>query len=397
MEQIKEKTRLDRLTLLAFAALSFVWLIVLVQDFSFLHLLWFLAAAFITWLMLEGGRDRLLYYAFLALAVLALIQFLVSVGSGWYGLDVPYGEVRGNFLCTLPGVLVLAGYAGMAALAALRYEGKFPALGDTLKKYWYVPAVLFGVGFLLSALLWVSCFLLGLGRWLGAEELLSLRTLLAGAAALLLGMGASGHEDLPSRSVPDGETAAPAPLRRCPVALLLFLSFITLGVWALVWVWRVTAALNPWEDRHPRKSWHEVMFCLLIPFYAVYWAYKSAQLLNRAAGKQGDAFAILCLACAALVPPVGMALLQDGINTLADAEEEAAAGIEVELYEEPEESRAENAPAAEETADSPEPAPEEPEAEAEIVELPAAEGEGADETPQEPPTAEGEPAEEEKK
>ena len=341
MDAIQKKTKWEKLILLALAVLCVIDLVLLFSGFSVMRLLWLAVTAFLIWLLLRDGKEELYWYAFLALAVVAVIGFFTGVSQGSYRLVGGHSSTT-SFFTVLPGLLVLVGFLGLTALGSMQYAAKFPALGDKLRQGWYVPALLFAVA-LVYALLLNGCVSLFGGRvwWPGFRGFFNVRLLLWGIIALLLGLSAAGQDSLPSRSTAQEAPRAAGELRYCSVAKLLFLSFITLGIWALIWLCRVTTQLNAYEDRHPRKSWHELIFCLLLPFYYIYWTYKSAQLLEKAAGKEGDRFGVLCLACAALVPPVGMALIQDRINALADAAEEAAQGIEVELYEEAEDAPAE--------------------------------------------------------
>ena len=383
MEAIKEKTTLEKLTLGLAAVLTLVQLAVLMDCFT-------------------------------------LIGFFAGFSRELYAIVTVRGEYRNaseNFFTVLPGLLYLAGALGVTALGGLLFASKFPAIGDRLRRLWYLPALLFAVALLYALCLGLIVTLYGYGSsWAGFSEFVSLRTLLWGGFAFCLGMRAAGHEELPTRSAPgDAEGGAPA-LKYCSPAKLLFLTLITLGIWMLVWIYRTTAALSPYEDRHPRKPWLEVICCLLLPFYVVYWLYKSAQLAALAAdGAEDRHFSTLCLILGALLTPVSMLLVQDKLNVLADrepeievelevvepesAEEEPVREIPVPAAEEPAPAEEEPVPAKEEpapVAEEPVPAEEKP-APVEVEPVPAAEEPApVEEAPapveEEPAPAEAEPA-----
>ena len=352
MDAIKEKTKLEKLTLALAAALALLELISLTQRFTVAGLLWLAAAAALTWLLLRGGKEDWFWYAFLGLGAAALIGFFGGFSRDAYAIVDQLEEYRfvtQNFFTLLLGLLKLAGALGVTALGGLLYAAKFPALGDKLRKYWYLPALLLAVTLLYGLCLGLLTALFGYGnRFAGFGEFVSLRMLALTGLAFCLGLSASGRQELPSRAFGGAAEEAPDELKYCSPALLLFLTLITLGIWMLVWIYRTTAALAPWEDRHPRKPWLEVVCCLLLPFYVVYWLYHSAQLAALAAdGEEDRHFATLCLVLAALLTPVAMLLVQDKLNALAERDSE----IEVELVEEPE-TPAEEAPAAEPAQDA---------------------------------------------
>ena len=376
MEAIKEKTTLEKLTLGLAALLTLVQLAVLMDCFTLTNLLWLLAAGALTWLLLRGGKEEYFWYAFLGVGAAALIGFFAGFSRELYAIVTVRGEYRNaseNFFTVLPGLLYLAGALGVTALGGLLFASKFPAIGDRLRRLWYLPALLFAVALLYALCLGLIVTLYGYGsRWAGFSEFVSLRTLLWGGFAFCLGLRAAGHEELPTRAAPgDTEGGAPA-VKYCSAAKLLFLTLITLGIWMLVWIYRTTAALSPYEDKHPRKPWLEVICCLLLPFYVVYWLYKSAQLAALAAdGEEDRHFSTLCLILGALLTPVSMLLVQDKLNVLADREPEIEVDFEIVEPAPAEEEPVREAPVEEEPApveEEPAPAEEEP---APVEEAPA--------------------------
>ena len=226
MEAIKEKTVLEKLTLALAAVLTLVQLAVLMDCFTLTNLLWLLAAGALTWLLLRGGKEEYFWYAFLGVGAAALIGFFAGFSRELYAIVTVRGEYRNtaeNFFTVLPGLLVLAGALGVTALGGLLFASKFPAIGDRLRRLWYLPALLFAVTLLYALCLGLFVTLYGYGsRWAGFSEFASLRTLLWGGFAFCLGLRAAGHEELPTRAAPgDAEGGAPA-VKYCSAAKLLF-------------------------------------------------------------------------------------------------------------------------------------------------------------------------------
>ena len=317
MDALKEKNRLDSLLPLSALLLGLAYLLSLAQNFTVPALLWLVAAAALCWKLFRHEWDEKLFYLFAAIAALALVALLWGKGEGQYfaASSVFAGAVGQSLVFLLPALLVLAGFVGLCVLAAVYCGGKLPELSDRVLALWYLPALLFAVGYMAAWLWGILSAIFGKGLLIPVVRGTSLRVLLWALFALLAGMKAAGKESLilhgaaePTRSAPDGKGAYTS------VALLLFLCFITLGIWGLVWIWRTTAALNERADR-PRKPLYEMLFCLLLPFYFIYWAYKSAQLVDGEDGR----FSTLCLVLSVLLPPVAMMLLQDKLNTMAVA------------------------------------------------------------------------------
>ena len=149
MEAIKEKTMLEKLTLGFAAVLTLVQLAVLMDCFTLTNLLWLLAAGALTWLLLRGGKEEYFWYAFLGVGAAALIGFFAGFSRELYAIVTVRGEYRNaaeNFFTVLPGLLYLAGSLGVTALGGLLFASKFPAVGDKLRRLWYLPALLFAVG-----------------------------------------------------------------------------------------------------------------------------------------------------------------------------------------------------------------------------------------------------------
>lgn len=103
------------------------------------------------------------------------------------------------------------------------------------------------------------------------------------------------------------------------VLLLLF----TFGIWYLIWIYRITGYLNCVEDEEPRNPTTKLLLCLFVPFYPIYWVYKSSQRIDKLARAKGlsSDLSTLCLILAIFVGIIPPILMQDKINAIISAED----------------------------------------------------------------------------
>ncbi|MDO4517133.1 MAG: SHOCT domain-containing protein [Bacillota bacterium] len=99
------------------------------------------------------------------------------------------------------------------------------------------------------------------------------------------------------------------------VLLLIF----TFSVWYFIWNYRTTRYLNQVEEEPPRTPVNQLLLCLFVPFYHIYWSYKSAQRLDRLADSRGvlSDLQVLCLVLAFFVPILPPVLMQEKMNRLS--------------------------------------------------------------------------------
>ena len=101
---------------------------------------------------------------------------------------------------------------------------------------------------------------------------------------------------------------------------VIYLLF-TCGVWELVWLYRTTKTLN--EHRGEFDKERDPLACLLlsmfIPFYYLYWLYKTCKIMERKAEEQGDScsLAVLCVVLTFIVGIVPPILVQLRLNDIA--------------------------------------------------------------------------------
>ena len=112
----------------------------------------------------------------------------------------------------------------------------------------------------------------------------------------------------------------------CDMLKHVLLLVFTFAVWYFIWNYRTTRYLNQVEDEPPRTPVNQLLLCLFVPFYHIYWSYKSAQRLDRLADSRGvlSDLQVLCLVLAFFVPILPPVLMQDKMNLLSGREEASA-------------------------------------------------------------------------
>lgn len=105
----------------------------------------------------------------------------------------------------------------------------------------------------------------------------------------------------------------------CGMAKHVLLLLFTFLIWYFIWIYRTTKHLNALRDEPPRNPTAKLLLCMFVPFYAVYWAYKSGQRADRLAAQRGipSNISAACLVCAIFIPFVMAIILQNKINAIA--------------------------------------------------------------------------------
>lgn len=98
----------------------------------------------------------------------------------------------------------------------------------------------------------------------------------------------------------------------------LFLCIFTLGIWYLVWLYNATKYLNTLEEVQYRNPLKELLLCMFLPFYAVYWYYKTAEILEKHSKEKGikSETPIVSLVFAIILPLVASVINQNKINEI---------------------------------------------------------------------------------
>ena len=248
-------------------------------------LIWVASCAVLAFALLTKRRDIFLPVGF-ALAGIACLFFL-------------------NFR----NVLLLLGNWGMAFLAVVFVTDYLPQLREQVKKFWFIPPAVVALATVLS---------IG-GVWFVAF----LRLLATCAGMFLAAMWVAYPEGLPQQTVSasaetGSTTAAPAPEVYCGLVKHILLLLFTCGIWLYIWIYRVTGYTNNVQGEENRNPTNKLLLCLFVPFYVIYWMYKTAQRLDKMAAAKNipSDLSTLCLILAIFVPIIPPILMQDKLNDI---------------------------------------------------------------------------------
>ena len=296
-----------------------------------------LAYIFLTVMLFMKRRDILMVAAAAVPSVISLLSIII------YGTDLL------GFLNFLVG-LTVPGYVACFLLPQLEpHVGKFM---DTLKKFWFVPAAALGVllvlrlvtGFFSAISLWNSYYFYG--SFFEAMSYTSmnffpflLNVLSIGGSLLLCcwmvwpdglpeawsntnpaqtSAGTEGYQPAPGVQQQNADAIAANELQFSLVGHILLLLF-SFGIWQYIWIYRTTKALNRVPGEGHRNPVTKLLLCMFVPFYYIYWIYKSCQRIDKLAGYRGVSSDIstLCLILTFLIGIVPPIIMQDKMNAIA--------------------------------------------------------------------------------
>lgn len=269
--------------------------------------------------MANRARPKLLVIGFIiqaAVVVFVLIFNLVSTDA-----------VFALAVFTLSRLFELAAWVGAIMISVACLTERLPQDRAAVKKVWFVPAACYAVGVIIW---WI---------W-GAAHSAHYRInasyfvfdLLLNAPGLLLAMLWVVNPDAFAQKTADTsdpgqpESAAPASGAAATaestayynLGMHVVLLLLTFGVWYLIWIYRMTGYLNRVEDEQPRNPTNQLLLCIFVPFYTIWWVYQSAQRIDKLAAAKGIAsdLSMLCLILAIFVGVVPPVLMQDKINAI---------------------------------------------------------------------------------
>ena len=300
--------------------------------------------------------------AYACCAVMLLLRrkdFLVAIGFGLLlilslrSLFIAYGLM--NILVVLLQVLA---YGAMTLFALADF---IPSVKEVAKKYWFIPA-----GAMVICI--IPVFLTAVFNWLfHGLPFFTYFVVTVFSGVITYGLSAAGLFFAAAwieepETLPFGNSSGPRPQYQrpqaqdpaagnqgprvtssegtdaagsgilpsrayCGLAKHVLLLIFTFGIWYLIWIYRTTDNLNCLEDEPPRNPATKLLLCMFIPFYSIYWVYKSAQRIDRLSAMQGrpSDSATLCLILAILIGIVPPILMQDKINGLVTAQGGASA------------------------------------------------------------------------
>lgn len=243
-----------------------------------------------------------------SLLVIAILNVLIRL---YGGLD--YLEIIGIALIAAALYLVLKGKKSIANICGilvpvLEVLGSVQALPYIA--YWTVPET---IAFLATLILSVL-FTIATLKAKPQQKVTPVQTAPIQAVTSLREYSTSGN----TWEGQEKERFTSFDSAYCDMGKHILLLFLTFGVWYYIWIYRMTGYLNAVEDEEYRDPTKKLLLCIFVPFYAVYWIYKSAQRVDKLAAKKGvtSELSTLCLVLALFVGVVPPILIQDKVNAI---------------------------------------------------------------------------------
>lgn len=263
----------------------------------------------------KGLMAAITFGSFSLASLFKMVLYFVIYGEDpeWYWQIMASG-VFGMIACIL--LFVIALFANLPALQK--------SAGSGIRTLWFLPAVIAFASALFGNIphtfrhfesTWQSLVLdiilitgiLFAGLWMG-KKYVPKRPSVPSVASSSQSGGSPSPYDSPG---------LPKEAYYSLVKHVLLLVF-TLGIWELIWVYKVTGYLNCILDEPPRNPTTKLLLYIFVPFYSLYWIYKSAQRIDKIAKTSiiSSNLAALCLIVAIFIGIIPLILMQDKINEI---------------------------------------------------------------------------------
>lgn len=107
------------------------------------------------------------------------------------------------------------------------------------------------------------------------------------------------------------------------IAKHLFFTFISAGIWQLIWIYHVTRNLNSVSSVDSRKPSRELLLSMFLPFYYSYWILKTAENVEAYAAEHDKQckLDVICFVFAFICPLISTVLIQNKINQIVGTPE----------------------------------------------------------------------------
>lgn len=261
-----------------------------------------------------------------AVALLARQRNIVlGIGFGFLAISPLFNLSASLWAIALYSLFRFITYSLAAFLSVVYLTAFAPRIREKTRMFWFLPVICLGVGYVF--------YFIYLGKYSGIgfsgihTVTLSL-SLLAQIVGLLLALYWAANTETVSNNyggqyAGSNTSAGAGNSAYCGLFVHVLLLLFTFGIWALIWIYRMTDFTNKAEmdgegDRNPTTK---LLLCMFIPFYQLYWTYKTAQRIDRMANRCGipSDISTLCLVLAIFVPIVPPIIMQDKVNTIVNS------------------------------------------------------------------------------
>ena len=308
--------------------------------FDFYNLISLAGLAMITAELFLNKKKELIPIGGLVVAAAELLYFFQGFAWERYTIDYSYLSDEFNVFTLLPSLLQIAAMVLFAGYTAAFLFAKGASYRNTLKNLWFLPSVVYAVAMILQALLTNMLY-----SWNGAynpfyfENIVFMLGLMAGFA--IAGLYVSKMNEAvaaPAYATTEGVTETmtntntqntytatqAAPQTKlydngyCDMLKHILLLLFTFGIWNFIWIYKTTEYLNCVEGEEQKNPTTQLLLCLFVPFYAIYWTYAYAKRIDQLAAQRGvqSDIAIMCLLFAIFFYFLAPIFMQDKLNSV---------------------------------------------------------------------------------
>lgn len=126
------------------------------------------------------------------------------------------------------------------------------------------------------------------------------------------------------------------PVGYYSMAKHIILLIFTFGIWWLIWIYRTTDFLNCVKGERQRGAVAQLLLCMFVPFYIIYWTYESAKRIDKLAKAKGveSDITTMCILFTIFIGILAPIFMQDKINTIVMAKYKTTPSMEEFVIEE---------------------------------------------------------------
>ena len=242
------------------------------------------------------------------------IKFIIDISPALSYGTFSYEALKPIFVLTILQALM---YLLAAVICFASLTNLVPMQRAAFRKLWFLPAILAAVVGISDIIRTVCLYgdkilAYGVVEYLTSSGVSRDLLLYAFTTSILLFslLWAANPDGIPSKSTSKAY---------CNMALHILLLLFSSGIWYWVWNYRMTRDTNAVRDEAERNPVTKLLLCMFIPFYKIYWTYKTAQRIDKMAWERNipSSTASLCLIMEFFLPIIPPIVMQDKMNAIA--------------------------------------------------------------------------------